>query len=321
MATLVTEVTSTSDELKAKLRKVLEWFRHSQTAFQPELVELKGGAAQELLELSSGDRSVRAHDAFTLLGRAASELRGTHDRLILFIDQQLDGERYSNLFSSLQQDEDGGFTGRAVVTTRDVAVLSGGLPLESYLLQQLVSINVRWVVGRPMLHKDGPTDCLFHQRIDKRLIALAVREMRLCDRCREAARQLDDAQWQSLKDVMHDVSRATCASNPQEELEELLDSRRKSKHVSALGDLVDLWRRFRAGKARFALASLLALGGLEMMDQTWWQQILFHAFGWATGSEPSALQQILGFLVVVLSVVLVLWRPPPPSAPGAGTGS
>jgi hypothetical protein len=319
VATFVTEVACTDEALTAQLEKVLPWFRDFQTAFQPEHLNLPVETARVLKDIEVAGKYVPTVEVFALLRPALRELGGTHDRVILFTDRPLIGQRYANIFSHTEEDDDGSLTGLAIATTYDVERLIDGLPIEGYVFQQLVSINMRWVVGRPMLHDDGPKDCLFHRRVRKKLVLHSVKEMRLCDRCREIARVLDNGQWQSLKDVMHDVAKAMAASDPRAAIDELLARRKRPRfHPCAwrdpsktlIQDIIDNWRRLRRGKARYGIAMILAIGGVAVMDPPWWQRVMEYAIGYVRTTEPSSLAQVLGFLILVMAFLLV-WKNPP----------
>ena len=320
MATLVTEVTSTDADLAITVRKVVDWFCDAQSAFRLEYLDLPTAVRNAATVRERDGLGLYAPDVFESMRASKRDMRGTHDRLIAFTTLRLDGQEFGNLFSSVEEDASGQFTGLAVVTTIDVEQLTDGLPLEGYLFQQLVSINLRWVVGRAMLHDTPPNDCLFHKRINKRLVVLSVKEMRLCDRCREMARSLDDKQWRSLKEIMHDVSQSMSADDPRLQMDNLLARRAHPKYhpfswrnpdKTIVEDVIDNWRRLRRGRAKYTVAIILAIGGVAVIDPPWWEQMLELLLGIPAGAQPSVFQQAIGFLVILLAFLLLFVNRPP----------
>ena len=309
MATFVSEVTSADPNLASTVKRVVDWFCASQTAFKIEYLELPKVAGS----IQAVER-INAQKVFDAL-RVSPVLRhGTHDRVIVFTTKQVTGQDFPNVFSSTEEDSQGQFTGQAIVTTKDVEKLTDGLPIEGYIVQQLISINLRWVVGQPMLHKNPPEDCLFYQRIDKTKILLAVKEMRLCDKCRARANKLDDKQWLSLKKLMNAVSQTVGAKDPRDEMGKLLTVREntifglwawRDRAKTLPQDLIDNWRRFRKGRTRYTLAGVLVIGGIAIIDPPFWQQMLEKLFNWSTGAEPSNVQQVIGLLVILIGVWLI----------------
>lgn len=311
MAKFVIEVTATTDELAKTVKRVIAWFSDAQDAFTIEYLDAPQLVGNSIL---LGNR-ISAEAAFRAIADAVGSMRGTHERIILFTPTPLDGERYLNLFSSVEENSSDQFTGRAIVTTSDVVQLTKGLPIEGYLVQQIVSICLRWVVGHAMLHEGEQTNCLFYKRIDKRHVLTSIKEMRLCDKCRKLASRLDEKQLNSLKEVMHSVSTATNTEDPSKSIDQLLASRKLSRYhpyswrnldKTLVEDVIDNWRRFRKGKSRYTLATLLALGGIAIVDPPFWQQMLEMVLSIPAGNDPSVYQQVIGGFVIFLAFLLVV---------------
>jgi hypothetical protein len=209
LATLTVELVEI-DESSFDAGAVLNVLNANQHAFRFE--SLSGDFHGRIRDALSDQNPVLTSKIFATV-RDHTPL-GFHPYVVTTFVRQIDGESLRRLFSSTEERE-GGFTGLAAVSCYQVDELLKGIPKDLYVAFQLLSIAIRFAVGRPMLH-DGRPECVFHRRIQKDYIHAALLAGRLCDVCSDKLKdKFDERQRQSVRallNVISDISGAADAA-------------------------------------------------------------------------------------------------------------
>lgn len=96
---------------------------------------------------------------------------------------RLDGKKYSNLFSSLD-DVNGNYSGLGIITLYQLADLLGDIPVEVYLLYRLIDYGFRLIIGRSMLHDEPERRfCFYDRKVHKTDITIVLKKGILCEKC------------------------------------------------------------------------------------------------------------------------------------------
>ena len=94
------------------------------------------------------------------------DLIGFHNLAVGVVKERLDGEKWSNLFGSMETNENQRLTGKAITSIYGIEQLIFPIPLYVYYSFELLSFSIRFIVGRGMIH-DGERGCLFHRKVQK----------------------------------------------------------------------------------------------------------------------------------------------------------
>lgn len=176
-------------------------------AIMPIEVALSGSVSAELFgDIIARANAAQAEFAFILLDEATSQdlrqhayrrvvadeylnimqayrdsLRGFHPYLISFIDSDVDGARFSNLFGSHRAE-----AGLAVATVSNVPnVIVPAARMSAYFMYYLARYALSFVAPQHKNH-DDPRECAFDRKIDKRDLLKSMKARSLCDDCRRA---------------------------------------------------------------------------------------------------------------------------------------
>ncbi|EGV33848.1 TIR protein [Thiorhodococcus drewsii AZ1] len=105
-------------------------------------------------------------EIYRLIDCVFKDLKGFHNLTIGVVDKRLDGEKWGNLFGSMQTNENGRLTGKVITSIHGVERLIAPVPLHVYYCFELLSFSIRFIVGKGMIH-DGERGCLFHRKVIK----------------------------------------------------------------------------------------------------------------------------------------------------------
>lgn len=112
-------------------------------------------------------------EIYDLMDHVFMELGGFHDRTIGVVENRLDGKKWSNLFGSMQTNENDRLTGKAITSTYGIGSILQSIPIEIYYIFEFLSFSIRFIVGKGMIH-DNERGCLFHRKVDKNDILEAI---------------------------------------------------------------------------------------------------------------------------------------------------
>jgi len=108
----------------------------------------------------------KTKEIYRLFDHIFKDLKGFHNLIIGVVDKRLDGEKWCNLFGSMQTNENERITGQAIASNFGVNELIAPVPLFVYYCFELMSFSIRFIVGKGMIH-DGERGCLFHRKVNK----------------------------------------------------------------------------------------------------------------------------------------------------------
>lgn len=108
----------------------------------------------------------KTKEIYRLFDCVFKDLKGFHNLTIGVVDKRLDGEKWGNLFGSMQTNENERITGKAITSIYGVERLIAPVPLHVYYCFELLSFSIRFIVGKGMIH-DGERGCLFHRKVNK----------------------------------------------------------------------------------------------------------------------------------------------------------
>src|SRR5688572_4150863 len=144
----------------------------------------------------SSYKKVFAPDLLTEMEQLRERIKGYHPFLISFIDAELDGEFYGNLFAANNSGK-----GLGIVTLANVPdVILPPDKLSSYILYYLAHQTLGFIAPGHKNHEDF-RGCVFDLKIEKRDLLASMRARALCDECRRAllrVRMLSPAQLSAL---------------------------------------------------------------------------------------------------------------------------
>jgi predicted nucleotide-binding protein len=110
-----------------------------------------------------------------------TQMKGYHPFLIAFVDAEMDGEQYSNLFASNQS-----HIGLGIVSTANVPdVIVPRDRMAAYFLYYLAHQTLGFIAPDHKNHDDS-RGCIFDRKIMKRDLLASMRSRALCDECRRA---------------------------------------------------------------------------------------------------------------------------------------
>jgi len=120
-----------------------------------------------------------APDFLDAMQQTRTNSRGFHPYLIAFIDGELNGENFRNLFSSCREEK--GLAVTTIFNVPDVIIPSD--KMSAYFLYYLAKNTIKFIVTEPMNHDDA-RGCVYDQKIDKRDLRKSMKARSLCDDCR-----------------------------------------------------------------------------------------------------------------------------------------
>jgi hypothetical protein len=116
------------------------------------------------------------------MGELRSKIKGYHPFLIAFIDAELNGETYSNLFAANRSSE-----GLGIVTIANVPdIILPAERLASYMLYYLAHQTLGFIAPEHKNHDDPPRGCVFDRKTNKLDLLKSMRSRALCKECHSA---------------------------------------------------------------------------------------------------------------------------------------
>ncbi len=123
------------------------------------------------------------NEIFNLLRDLRKQLSGNKSNIIGLCKLRLNGETYSNLFSSLEEKE-GRFTGLGVITLYQLTKLLDKIPIEVYLLYRFIDYGFRLIIGHAMGHTEPEHRfCFYDLKTTKKDINVILKNGILCEKC------------------------------------------------------------------------------------------------------------------------------------------
>jgi Predicted nucleotide-binding protein containing TIR-like domain len=124
---------------------------------------------------------VKAPEFMDGMEHIRSNLRGYHPYLLAFIDADLDGEDYSNIFGSNRAEK-----GLGVLTVANVpSIIIPPDRMSSYLLYYLARYTLSYIVPNHKNH-DDPRGCVYDRKINKLDLLKSMKARSICNECRKS---------------------------------------------------------------------------------------------------------------------------------------
>ena len=219
MATLPVEILSVGQETTISLHDAVVILNAHQDAYQFTILDLPEA---KYFSGASTERFTTV-ELFDFLKDQRRILRGYHPHLVAFVYRQLDGSNWGNLFGSAHQDSEGNLTGFGAVTFFQVAELFDQVPETVYGIYQLLSLSIRFTVGKGMIHKDRRM-CFFDFKRQKTDLLKIIQKGELCTQCMEKLKyHIDDDQLIAIRAILKMMSQISLAKNSRLELAQYLD--------------------------------------------------------------------------------------------------
>jgi hypothetical protein len=156
---------------------------------------------------------------YDYIGKYLQSRKGFHPYIIGLTDLQLNGEKFSNLFGSMQENE-GKLTGYSVMSTFEINRILVDKPIEIYLVFEMLSFAIRFIYGKGLIH-DRIEYCIFDKKINKNDLIAIFENIHFCDSCRNLlySMVLDKDQIISIENILSLINKAYIAENSQAELQ------------------------------------------------------------------------------------------------------
>ncbi len=149
-------------------------------------------------------------EIYELFDSLKQRIKGYHPHLIGVVERQLDGARLGNLFGSMKQ-EGAHLQGMAIASLYQIPALLDPVPIDVYVVFELLSFAVRFLHGEGLIHRER-RGCVFDQKIDKREIVNAIKVGRFCPHCENIVNNLLDSDQEIAVErifrVIHDIANA-----------------------------------------------------------------------------------------------------------------
>lgn len=207
MAHMPVEVVDVGDIPAEPLNRAITLANSLQTEFFfDRLPDAEAGAFRTL-----SYRQANATQLLNEIDAVRKQLRGYHPFLIAFIDAELKGDRFSNLFAARRSR-----IGLGIVTVCNVIDLI--IPRDrvtAYFLYYLSHQTLRFIVPYHQNH-DDTRGCVFDRKIDKPDLIVSMRSRALCDECRASVLNSENLSPRQLAaaNKLYEVSGAFLRNGP-----------------------------------------------------------------------------------------------------------
>jgi hypothetical protein len=153
--------------------------------------------------------------------------------IIGILEKRLDGEKWSNLFGSMQSINDR-LTGKAITTTYQIHDIFHNIPIEVYFMFEFLSFAIRFVVGRGLIH-DNERGCIFHRKAIKQDIIDSIKAGYISLHCQnQINKYLELDQIIAFRTILSILSEIARSEIPQEYFNNLI----KADNESSIQDMI-----------------------------------------------------------------------------------
>lgn len=210
MAIVPIEIFCIGHSNSAPIESAISLLNKKQDVFNYKLLR------NEEFDIYSGDSENRytTTEIFSLFDQVIPKLKGFHPYIIGVVDRRLDGKMFGNLFSSMQESDNKQLTGKSITSLYEIKEILDQIPLDVYLIFELLSFSIRFVIGRSLIH-DERRLCVFDRKINKRDIIDITKRGEFCPICHERiSRLLDNDQMIAINRIIEIISIISKAENP-----------------------------------------------------------------------------------------------------------
>ena len=163
--------------------------------------------------------SYQTIEIYKLFDNVFKDLKGFHNLVIGIVNRRLDGKTLGNLFGSMETNDHERITGKAITSIYGVENIIEPLPVSIYYCIELLSISIRFIVGKGMIH-DGERGCLFHRKINKTDIIETIQSGYISlDSLKVINKYLEFEQIQYIQGMLTTLAHIARSENPRALLE------------------------------------------------------------------------------------------------------
>jgi len=170
MRTIPVEVVNIGFHNTNAIEKAIYFLNKHQETF--ELILLK----EKIFETYEAKQGIcfKTEVIYDLMDKVFMDMKGFHNLVIGVVEKRLDGKKWSNLFGSMQTNENDRLTGKAITSSYGLEYILQSIPIEIYYIFEFLSFSIRFIVGKGMIH-DEEKGCLFHRKVNKTDIIETIR--------------------------------------------------------------------------------------------------------------------------------------------------
>ncbi len=224
------EITSLENNYPA-IENCIRLLNSHQQEFNFKLLKLP-----EIENLKTINENITTTEVYEIITNVKQTLKGLHNYIVVIIDQRLDGKTYGNLFGSMQENNSK-FTGIAISSTYGLDSLLQEIPIETYLIFELISFSVRFVVNEPMIH-DEERFCVFHRKVNKNDIADIIRNGHISQKSRlKIETRLEEIQIQAFEKILQLICEISQSPSPKIVFSDYLNSIDQLNSINLFKDI------------------------------------------------------------------------------------
>lgn len=140
--------------------------------------------------------------------------KGFHNLVIAVVKEQLNGKTYGNLFGSMETNDNGRLTGKAITSLHGIKSLIYPISNNIYLTFEMISFSIRFIVGKGMIH-DRENGCLFHRKIFKTNIVTTLQSGYISlDSLKTINKYIEYDQIQQIQSMLVELAHVARSSSP-----------------------------------------------------------------------------------------------------------
>ena len=175
----------------------------------------------ELELFTNSEISFTTSEIYKQLDLAIDRFKGYNPLIVAIVDKQINGKKIGNLFSSMQEINNK-LTGKGIITKFQVNQIITPIPLSVYIIIQLISIAIRFVYGKTLIH-DERNLCLYDLKMNKRDIVEIMKAGNICLDCQAKLRnKLKDEQINALRNILSVVSDISFSKKPHNNFQDFI---------------------------------------------------------------------------------------------------
>lgn len=181
-------------------KNVVQILNKNQKAFSFDIIK-----DEELLDTVKSWEYIHTNELYPQFENLRKRIKGYSPNLLGITDKQLGNDQYQNLFGDLQK-HNGISLGNCIITTYQVKELIKEIPIEAYLLYELVLCPLLTITRTNLFH-DKKRICPFDRKISKLEIYDVLKYSTLCIECSTKVRGvLNRIQLNSMRSIFPLIS-------------------------------------------------------------------------------------------------------------------
>jgi len=210
MAKVPLEIVNVGIKKISNLSNIIDLLNKRQDAFYFSFINDDMAGAYRCGELGLLSTS----EVYNVLFDFKKRVKGYHPHLIAIIDRRLDGKILTNLFSSFKMDSEKHNEGMAIFTLFGLPRILGRIPIEEYLLFELLSFAIRFLYGEGLIHNER-RKCIFDKKTNKLDILDSMKQGQFCTNCKFILSQIiDEDQFIAIQNIFKIIRDVANSEDP-----------------------------------------------------------------------------------------------------------